>query len=498
MAIQIRENDVTVKYVDKIGKGQLAAECSIDASAGGVSKIYCVSGGVCVKSAEAQDGAVRVVCEVTSRVIYADGAGAYSSADYVTEITESVSAEGAVAGMPVSAAASISDVQSEVVGSSIKLQTVVDLDFEGECEYTATLVDEVEGAVSRTQENDITSLKGGGSDSFTVSEEYETGAAIGKILSYGAEVFLTSVRAEEGSVYAEGEVWIQLVYDDGGVCSKQFSHPFAEELMIGDSKADDIVTARACVKGVSILITGSEEENVVQTDVTVGVDVRLFEEERIETVADVFSPAAELEVTYIEKSFTAPEGMKFLSKRVCGSADVEVEGIRRVLAGVPSFASVSNMYREGGKLTCEGVINVCEIYETDGGAVDSCAVEIPFSFTSDLKDDGEREVACMGAAVTDVVSRVRREGEIEVCANVSLQLACMEKCVLQGVSHIEVGQERELDMGGISVLTVARGETLWDVAKALNVSERDIAAQNPFVEKGIKEGDKIIVFRCMA
>ena len=53
-------------------------------------------------------------------------------------------------------------------------------------------------------------------------------------------------------------------------------------------------------------------------------------------------------------------------------------------------------------------------------------------------------------------------------------------------------------MGGIGVLPVARGETLWDVAKALNVSERDIAAQNPFVEKGIKEGDKIIVFRCMA
>ena len=88
MAIQISENDVTVKYVDKIGKGQLAAECSIDASAGGVSKIYCVSGGVCVKSAEAQDGAVRVVCEVTSRVIYADGAGAYSSADYVTEMVK--------------------------------------------------------------------------------------------------------------------------------------------------------------------------------------------------------------------------------------------------------------------------------------------------------------------------------------------------------------------------------------------------------------------------
>ena len=498
MAIQIKENDVTVKYVDKIGKGQLAAECSIDASSGGVSKIYCVSGGVSVKSLQAQERAVKAVCEVTTRVIYADGAGAVASADYVTEITESIAAEGAVADMSVSCTASISDVQSEVAGSSIKVQTVIDLEFEGECEYTASLVDEVQGAVTRTQQISLINFKGGGSDTFTVSEEYEAGCAIGKILSYGAEVFLNSVRAEEGSVYAEGEVWIQLVYDDGGICSKQFSHPFAEELMIGGAKTDDIATVRAAVSGISILITGSEEENVVQMDIAVNADVRLYQEEEIETIADVFSPAAELDVAFTEKSFSAPAETKFLAKRVCGNADVEAEGIRRILAGVPSYAGVSNMYLEGGKLTCEGVINVCEIYETEDGAVDSCAVEIPFSFTSDLKGDECGEISCTGAAVTDVVSRVRREGEIEVCANISLQIACMKKCVLRGVSNIEVGQERELDMGGISVLTVARGETLWDAAKALNVPEREIIEQNPYAEKGIKEGDKLVVFRCMA
>ena len=497
MAIQISENDVTVKYTDKIGKGQLVAECGIDMSAGGVSKIYCVSGGVNVKSAEAQERAVKVVCEVTTRVIYADGAGAVANADYVTEVTGTVAAEGAVAGMNVYACAGISDIQSEVVGSSLKVQTVLDIDFEGECEYTAPLVDDVQGAVTRTQDIKAVCLKGGGSDAFTVTEEYEAGGAIGKILSYGAEVFLTSVRAEEGSVYAEGEVWIQLVYDDGGICSKQFSHPFAEELMISGSRADLIATARACVKGVSILITGSEEENVVQTDVTVGVDVKLYEEEEIEVVADVFSPAAELEVSFTEKSYLAPVGMKFISKRVCGSADIQAEGIRRVLAGVPSFASVSNMYREGAKLVCEGVLNVCQIYETDGGAVDSCAVEIPFSFSCDLKDDAENQIECTGVAVTDVVSRVRREGETEVCASISLQLECKINCAVYGVGHIEVGQERELDMGGISVFTVAKGETLWDAAKALNVSERDIISQNSFAEKGVKEGDKIVVFRCM-
>ena len=163
-------------------------------------------------------------------------------------------------------------------------------------------------------------------------------------------------------------------------------------------------------------------------------------------------------------------------------------GYRVAVLAQPDYKSADD-FRRFGRPRLGFLIN--------GGAVDSCAVEIPFSFSCDLKDDAENQIECTGVAVTDVVSRVRREGETEVCASISLQLECKINCAVYGVGHIEVGQERELDMGGISVFTVAKGETLWDAAKALNVSERDIISQNPYAEKGVKEGDKIVVFRCM-
>ena len=254
MAIQIKENDVTVKYVDKIGKGQLAAECSIDASSGGVSKIYCVSGGVSVKSLQAQERAVKAVCEVTTRVIYADGAGAVASADYVTEITESIAAEGAVADMSVSCTASISDVQSEVAGSSIKVQTVIDLEFEGECEYTASLVDEVQGAVTRTHQISLINFKGGGSDSFTVSEEYEAGCAIGKILSYGAEVI-----DEEGKVAIDSEATRQCLEMVAEMVEKRYindstvattgSYDNGKSAMLFQSASVSLYAERLALKG---------------------------------------------------------------------------------------------------------------------------------------------------------------------------------------------------------------------------------------------------------
>ena len=149
MAIRIRENEVTVKYAENIGKGQLAAECVIDASSGGVSKVYCVSGDCVVKSVQAQDKAVQVVCEVSTRVIYADGSGALAGADYVTAIDRTLAVEGATSQMRVIARASVSDIRHEIVGQTIKVQTVTDLDFEGDCEYTVSLIEEAEGAITR-------------------------------------------------------------------------------------------------------------------------------------------------------------------------------------------------------------------------------------------------------------------------------------------------------------------------------------------------------------
>lgn len=495
MAIRIRENEVTVKYAENIGKGQLAAECVIDASSGGVGKVYCVSGDCVVKSVQAQDKAVQVVCEVSTRVIYADGSGALASADYVTAIDRTLAVEGATAQMRVIARASVSDIRHEIVGQTIKVQTVTDLDFEGDCEYTVSLIEEAEGAITRECEQELMLLKGGGSDSFVVTEEFESGCKIGKILDYGAQVGISSWRAEEGGVYVEGEVWIRLVYDDDGICSKQFSHPFAEELMIGGACADDVVTINAAVQSVSILITGSEEENVVQMDVTVGAEVNLFEKSVIKAVTDVFSPSAEIDVVRAEKQFAVPVGSRYVSKRICANAESESESpIRRCLAAIPSGVS-GNVFCSDGKLVAEGVAAVCEIYEKDDGEISSVCVEIPFSFTSELKEDVDLVRASM--TVSDIVSRVRRESEIEVCVSLSVSADLYENRKLCGITHMEISQEKTAELCGISVYTVEEGETLWDVAKAVCLSEKEIIAQNEGVEKGLRAGERITVFRCM-
>ena len=99
--------------------------------------------------------------------------------------------------------------------------------------------------------------------------------------------------------------------------------------------------------------------------------------------------------------------------------------------------------------------------------------------------------------VSDIVSRVRRESEIEVCVSLSVSADLYENRKLCGITHMEIGQEKTAELCGISVYTVEEGETLWDVAKAVCLSEKEIIAQNEGVEKGLRAGERITVFRCM-
>ena len=84
-----------------------------------------------------------------------------------------------------------------------------------------------------------------------------------------------------------------------------------------------------------------------------------------------------------------------------------------------------------------------------------------------------------------------------MCATVQISASVSCAGELCGVTAINVGEEREIDLSGISVYIVSEGETLWDVAKALNMSEKEILAQNASLQGGISGGDRVVVFRAL-
>ncbi|MDE5618259.1 MAG: DUF3794 domain-containing protein [Clostridia bacterium] len=500
MAIQTQTQDVKISYLNRLVGTQIATECTVDASAtGGANKLLSASCGCRIKECEALSGAIRVSGEVTSKIIYLDGADSIASADYISEFNESIVCAECVEGMALDIAAGVTDIQSEIIGSAIKVQTVVTLDIDGREDYQGEFISEISGAVSRERSCEVISFKGMASDSFTVTEEYDTGAAVSKVLLFDSDVCLTQVRAGDGVVNAEGEACIRLVYEsEGNVYSKQFSVPFAEELITGGVAEDNVVCATPYIKTGGIVLTGTADANVIKIELVIGVDVKIYEKIYVDTIADVFSPSADLSVTSVNKSFVAPYTCKHISKRVCGTVTSDSEsGIRRITASVLCHSAITNIYTDDGALFAEGTLTVGEIYEEEDGAVSSIQVEVPFVINCDIAGVSDKCNVSGRCVITDIVSRVKRDRDIEVCATVQIEAVICCPCELSGVSAIAVGQEKEINLSGISAYIVSEGETLWDVAKALNVPEKEILQQNASLQGGVHGGDRVVVFRAL-
>ena len=70
-----------------------------------------------------------------------------------------------------------------------------------------------------------------------------------------------------------------------------------------------------------------------------------------------------------------------------------------------------------------------------------------------------------------------------------------ERMVVKGISEVVEGEARGVDRVAISIYTPKQGESLWDVAKQLAVSDKEIIAQNPGVGDVMTGAERLVVYR---
>ncbi|MBO4538795.1 MAG: LysM peptidoglycan-binding domain-containing protein [Clostridia bacterium] len=96
--------------------------------------------------------------------------------------------------------------------------------------------------------------------------------------------------------------------------------------------------------------------------------------------------------------------------------------------------------------------------------------------------------------VTNVAAK-SRGGEVDLSFEAIVNLKGVSEKTICVVSAIETGAPKEENDFAISLYIVQKGETLWDVAKALNTSEEILLRQNADVPLPLSGGEKVILYR---
>ena len=95
----------------------------------------------------------------------------------------------------------------------------------------------------------------------------------------------------------------------------------------------------------------------------------------------------------------------------------------------------------------------------------------------------------------DVSARSRRGKEIEVSAELKVysDLYCSRENSV--ITNVTIGDEKPQDDSSLYIYIVKPGETIWDIAKNMNVSPDVILEQNPEVSLPLQPYEKLVIYK---
>ena len=476
--------------------GQFVLECNVNAEKE-VQKLLCVRCDVYDVRAVVGSKQIAVSGKVGVKIVYQVEDGA-ESADYVTEFSKLLADDSVGENTKVIVRAAIADTETELRGQSVAIRTVVSLSPIAVNPVSVDVFIAEDGVCAKRCDVELTRLFAEIDREIAVSDRYSTGVSVDKILCYSASAVVCKQSASEQGLTIDGEICAHVTYyAEGEVSQKSFSIPFSETVQAPEG-ASALVTAT--IGAQSLTVGGKDGDNVLALDVTASLTGFVFVSESEQVVTDVYAPCYDLEFSSPCLSFDAIADATAHRERIVGSVDIaegEQDAARVLCCEVAENELVSAAAADGAIVT-EGSLTACVVYEGEDGAKSSLKVELPYALTHEARAvrEGDSVLACVGCC--DMFAKIKRGREIEVGATLAFASDVVRTQKLPVVTELTVGEKLSDSGEAIVVVGARKGETSWDVAKRLKVTQAEVEEGNPSVSFPAEGGEKIVVYRMLA
>ena len=221
----------------------------------------------------------------------------------------------------------------------------------------------------------------------------------------------------------------------------------------------------------------------------------MFNANKIEVVEDLYSEKNYLSITCENFNTISNANAVFFKDNISGVASINDNApfIDDVLGVCTNNLVVASSRVVDNNLCIEGVANSTVTYYTkETSDITSVQVEMPFSIEKRVDD---YDVKIVTICLENISARSKRGKEIEVSAELnvyadmcSINTACV-------ITQVAVGEEKDVDDCPLYICVVKPNQTVWDIAKEMNVSQELILEQNQDVELPLKAGNKIVVYK---
>ena len=378
----------------------------------------------------------------------------------------------------------------------------VDVALSGNGEDTEALREELDVAGIAVRKKDTYRVK----ESISLSGNKPN---LEKILWSEVRLAGTSSRPGDGTIHIDGELAVFVIYASEGegtpVQWLEESIPFSGELEVTGCREDmiPVVSMRLVHREVEAKPDYDGEMRELELDAVVELDMKLYEEERIQLLSDLYSTNRELLPETGEVCFD-----QILTKNLCKckiSEKMEISRHDRILQICHSEGAVKidEVEVKDDTLHIDGVLEVQLLYLTDDDSqpIQSVTEVAPFHQAVEAKGIDENSIYQLNASLDNMSAVMLGGSMVELRAVVNLDLLVLQPVCRQVITGVDVQPldvEKLQRLPGIVGYIVQPGDSLWKIAKKFHTTVDNVMETNGLTSDLIMPGEKLILVKEIA
>ncbi|MGN0372652.1 MAG: SPOCS domain-containing protein [Enterocloster sp.] len=349
-------------------------------------------------------------------------------------------------------------------------------------------------------------------DTYRIKEELSlTGGKpnIGRLLWREMRLRDVSAKPLDGCLRLEGELTVFVIYspEDESMPVQWLEEaiPFSGDMEMSDVREELIpmVTVRLAHRDIEAKPDYDGEMREMDVDAVLELDIKLYDEQEVELLKDMYSNMREIELTQAEAAFD-----QILARNVCRAKASEKFSLpqgERVLQICHTEGTVSLDEVEIGEdsLKIEGVLEVTLLYLTsdDRSPVQSMTEQVPFRCTAEAPGIREDSVYQLDAGLEQLGAVMTGGDMVEIKAVIALDFLVLQPVrepVITGASVKPMDMQRLQELPGIVGYIVQPGDSLWSIAKRFHTTAGTIISTNELADDQVKSGQRLLLVKEIA
>lgn len=318
-----------------------------------------------------------------------------------------------------------------------------------------------------------------------------------------------TTRPVDGKMLLDGELKVFAIYQGEGEGAPiqwiEESIPFSGELdvpEVTDSMVPSVMV-HLIHKNIEAKPDADGEMREMDMDAVLELDMKLYKEDNLELLSDLYSTNRELSLQTGEVCFD-----KILTKNMSKCKIVErvtLENADRILQICHSEGTVKiddTEVKEDG-LHVEGVLEVRVLYLTsdDAQPIQSSVEDIPFHYLVEAPGIDADTICQLNSGLDQLNAVMMGGGMVEVKATVSLDLLALQPVcerIIISAADTPMDLNRLQKLPGIVGYIVQPNDSLWNIAKKFHTTIDTIMSTNGLADRSVKPGDRLLLVKEMS